>query len=160
MSQALRLVAAINALIYFYGLDRGPQLYRCRLVQTARRRYVLNSLASGRRLALRIMLLQLAVALLAGLVFLTLGRREAVSAAAGAAVVALGTALLSARFFSGVSGAGQAFSRLLTGMLLKWIVIVGGLVVILFHYKLPPLAAITGLVMAYAVYLLAFRFKG
>ena len=102
MSQALRLVAAINALIYFYGLDRGPQLYRCRLVQTARRRYVLNSLASGRRLALRIMLLQLAVALLAGLVFLTLGRREAVSAAAGAAVVALGTALLSVRFFSGM----------------------------------------------------------
>ena len=48
---------------------------------------MLNSLASGRRLALRIILLQLAVALLAGLVFLALGRREAVSAAAGAALV-------------------------------------------------------------------------
>jgi len=51
-------------------------------------------------------------------------------------------------------------SRLLTGMILKWIVIVGGLFMILFQYKLPPLAAITGLVAAYAVYLLAFRFKG
>ena len=121
---------------------------------------MLNSLASGRRLALRIMLLQLAVALLAGLVFLTLGRREAMSAAAGATLVALGTALLSARFFSGLGGAGMALSRLLTGMLLKWVVIVGGLVVILFQYKLPPLAAITGLAAAYAVYLLAFRFKG
>ncbi len=121
---------------------------------------MLNSLTSGRRLAWRITLLQLAVALLAGLVFLAQGRQEAVAAAAGAAIVALGTALLSARYFSGVSGAGVVFSRLLMGMILKWIVIVGGLVVILFQYKLPPLAAITGLVAAYAVYLLAFRFKG
>jgi ATP synthase protein I len=122
---------------------------------------MLNSLASGRRLALRIMLLQLAVAMLAGLVFLALGRREAISAAAGAVIVALGTALLSARFFSGLSSsAGMALGRLLTGMFLKWGVIVGGLFVILFQFKLPPLAAITGLVAAYAVYLLAFRFKG
>jgi len=121
---------------------------------------VLNSLASGRRLALRTMLLQIAVAILVGLVFLALGRREAMAAAAGATLVALGTALLSVRFFSRLDGAGMALSRLLSGMLLKWIVIVGGLVVILFHYKLPPLAAITGLVAAYAVYLLAFRFKG
>lgn len=123
---------------------------------------MLNSLASGRRLALRIMLLQLAVAALAGLVFLTLGRRdEAISATAGAVVVALGTALLSARFFSGLSSsAGMALGRLLTGMLLKWVVIVGGLFVILFQFKLPPPAAIAGLVAASAVYLLAFRFKG
>lgn len=121
---------------------------------------MLNSLASGRRLALRIVLLQLAVALMIGLAFLALGRREALSGAAGGAVVALGTALLSTRFFSGLDGAGMALTRLLTGMILKWVVIVGGLVVILFQYKLPPLAAITGLVVAYAVYLLAFRFKG
>jgi ATP synthase protein I len=106
------------------------------------------------------MLLQFAVAMLGGLVFLMLGPREAMAAAAGAVIVALGTALLSLRFFSGLGGAGMALSHLLTGMFLKWAVIVGGLVVILFHYKLPPLAAITGLVAAYAVYLLAFRFKG
>lgn len=121
---------------------------------------MLNSLASGRRLALRIMLLQLAVALGAGLVFLAAGRREAVAAAGAAAIVALGTAVLSARFFSGLGGAGLALSRLLTGMVLKWLVIAGGLFMILFQYKLPPLAAVTGLVAAYAVYLLAFRFKG
>ncbi len=106
------------------------------------------------------MLLQFAVAALVGIVFLVLGRREAVSAATGALLVALGTVLMSARMFSGIGGAGLALSRLLTGMLLKWIVIVGGLVMILYHYKLPPLAAITGLVAAYAVHLLAFRFKG
>ncbi|HEY8683719.1 MAG TPA: ATP synthase subunit I [Rhodanobacter sp.] len=106
------------------------------------------------------MLLQLAVALMVGLVFLTLGRREAMSGAAGAVIVALGTALMSARFFSGLDGGGPALSRLLMGMLLKWIVIVGGLIMILVQYKLPPLAAITGLAAALAVYLLAFRFKG
>jgi ATP synthase protein I len=121
---------------------------------------VLNSLASGRRLALRITLLQLAVAVLAGFAFLALGRREAMSAAAGATVVALGTALLSMRAFSGLSGAGVALGRLLTGMVLRWIMIVGGLVVILVQYKLPPLAAISGLVAAFAVYLMAYRFKG
>ena len=106
------------------------------------------------------MLLQLVVAVMVGLVFLTQGGREAVSAAAGATVVALGTALMSVRFFSSLGGAGLAFSRLLTGMILKWIVIVGGLIVIMLQLKLPPLAAITGLVAAYAVNLLAFRFKG
>jgi hypothetical protein len=121
---------------------------------------LLNNLASGRRLALRIVLLQFAVALLVGSVFLVLGRREAASAAAGAVVVALGTAAMSARMFSGISGAGLALGRLLAGMILKWVVIAGGLVMILFQFKLPPLAAITGLVAAYAVYLLAFRFKG
>jgi ATP synthase protein I len=39
-------------------------------------------------------------------------------------------------------------------------VIVGGMIIVMFQYKLPPLAAITGLVVAYAVNLLAFRFKG
>jgi hypothetical protein len=72
----------------------------------------------------------------------------------------VGNALLSSRLFSQVSGAGMALGRWLTGMLLKWMVIVGGMIVIMFQYKLPPLAAITGLVAAYAVNLLAFRFKG
>jgi ATP synthase protein I len=128
--------------------------------ETVREPHVLNSLASGRRLALRMLLWQLVVALLVGLAFLALGRREAMSAAAGATIVALGTALLSARAFSGLSGGAMALAHLLTGMILKWIVIVGGMIVILVQFKLPPLAAITGLVAAYAVNLLAFRFKG
>ncbi len=119
-----------------------------------------NSLATGRRLALRITLAQFAVALVVGLAFLTLGRREALAAAAGALLVALGTALMSMRFFSGLDGPGIAVGRLLVGMFLKWFVVVGGLILILVQYKLPPLAAITGLVAALAVYWLAFRFKG
>jgi F0F1-type ATP synthase assembly protein I len=121
---------------------------------------VLNSLAFGRHVALRIVALQLAVALLAGVAFLLQGPREALAAALGALVVALGTWLLSMRAFSGLHGAQMMLSRLVAGMLLKWLVVIGGLGVILFQYKLPPLAAIAGLVAAHAVYLLAFRFKG
>ena len=122
--------------------------------------HVLNSLASGRRLALRLLLWQLLVAAIVGLVFAALGLREAIAATAGATIAAAGTALLSARMFSQVTGAGMALGRLLTGMVLKWMVIIGGMIAIMFQWKLPPLAAITGLAAAYAVNLLAFRFKG
>ncbi|HEY1150060.1 MAG TPA: hypothetical protein VGF27_15880 [Pseudoduganella sp.] len=121
---------------------------------------MLNSLASGRRLALRIVMCQVGVAALVGLVFLVQGRREALAAAAGALVVALGNALLGARAFAGMHGAGMALGRLLMGMVLKWIVVIGGMGMILVQMRLPPLAAITGLAAAYAVHLLAFRFKG
>jgi hypothetical protein len=50
--------------------------------------------------------------------------------------------------------------HVMSGLVLKWIVIFGGLIAILGQWKLPPLAAITGLVAAYAINLLAFRFKG
>ncbi|MEI7035371.1 hypothetical protein [Fulvimonas yonginensis] len=121
---------------------------------------MLNSPASGRRLALRIVMRQVGVAALVGLVFLMQGRREALAALAGALVVALGNALLGARAFAGTYGAGMALGRLLMGMVLKWIAVIGGMGVILIQLKLPPPAAITGLAAAYAVHLLAFRFKG
>jgi ATP synthase protein I len=121
---------------------------------------MLNSLASGRRIALHIVLLQLAVAALTSAGFLALGRREALAAFAGSVVVALGTALFSFRFFSGLNGAGMALSRLLTGMILKWIIVIGGLLIIVAKMRLPPLPAITGLTAALIVYLFAFRFKG
>jgi hypothetical protein len=122
---------------------------------------VLNSLDTGRRLALRIVLLQLAVAAMVGAVFLVArGHRDAVSAVAGGLTVALGTALMSVQALGRLVGGAAAFARLLLGLLLKWAVVVGGLGLILFKYKLPPLAAVTGLAAAYAVHLMAFRFKG
>ncbi len=122
---------------------------------------MLNSLDTGRRLALRIVLLQLAVAAMVGAVFLVArGHRDAVSAVAGGLTVALGTALMSVQALGRLVGGAAAFARLLLGLLLKWAVVVGGLGVILFKYKLPPLAAVTGLASAYAVHLMAFRFKG
>jgi ATP synthase protein I len=121
---------------------------------------VLNSIASGRHLALRLLLWQLVAAMIVGLAFSVRGFRWAIAGALGALIVAVGNALLSTRLFGQVSHAGLAFVRFLTGMLLKWMVIVGGMIVVMVTYKLPPLAAITGLVAAYAVNLLALRFKG
>ena len=129
-------------------------------LRTARGSHMLNSLDAGRRLALRVVVMQLGVAVAIGIVFLLQGLREAVAASAGALVVALGTALLSIRAFAGLGVGGIALGRLLSGMVLKWVATIGGLIVILVQFKLPPLAAITGLAAAYAVNLLAFRFKG
>jgi len=60
----------------------------------------------------------------------------------------------------GLATGGAMLGRLIAGMILKWVVIVGGLLVVLVHWKLPPLAALAGLAAAFAVNLLAFRFKG
>lgn len=121
---------------------------------------MLNSLVAGRRLALRAVTLQVLAAVITGCAFLPMGHREAVAAVAGGFTVALGTALMSVQTLGRLVGGGAAFVRLLTGMLLKWAVVIGGLAVILFQYRLPPLAAVAGLVAACVVHPLAFRFKG
>ena len=129
-------------------------------MQTARGPYLLNSLASGRRLALRVVFWQLGAGALTGIFFLVLGWREALAAFLGAGIVAAGTALLSLRAFALLGSGEMALARLLAGVILKWMTIAGGLMLVLVQFKLPPLATITGLVAAYAVNLLAFRFKG
>lgn len=121
---------------------------------------MLNSLASGRSIALRMVAVQVGAAAVVGLVFLLRGPADGLAAALGALVVAMGTALFALRAFASLGGGGMALGRLLSGMVLKWMVTLGGLFIILVQYKLPPLAAITGLAVAYAVNLLAFRFKG
>lgn len=121
---------------------------------------MLNSLASGRSIALRVVAAQIVAGAVLGLIFLLQGPAYGLAAALGALVVAMGTALFAARAFASLGGGGLALGRLLSGMMLKWMVTLGGLFIILVSYKLPPLAAVTGLVVAYAVNLLAFRFKG
>jgi ATP synthase protein I len=119
---------------------------------------VLNSLAAGRRLALRLVLWQLGVAVMAGLIFLTLGRRAALAASAGALAVALGNALAGARAFSH-GGAGAALARIILGTLMKWAVVFTGMYVVMVRWRLPPVPAIAGLMLAVMVNLFALRFK-
>ena len=121
---------------------------------------MLNSLAAGRHLALRLFFAQLVAAVVVGLAFTLQGRQAGLAAFAGASMVALAHALLAARVFSSLGGGGAMLGRLLMGMILKWVVIVGGLLLVLVLWKLPPLATLVGLVAAFAVNLLAFRFKG
>lgn len=103
---------------------------------------------------------QIGVAVLVGLAFSGMGWPSMVAATASAMLVAVGNALMAARTFSSVGGAGMAMGGMLVGMALKWIVLIGGLLVVLGIYRLPPLPVLAGLAAAYAVNLLAFRFKG
>jgi ATP synthase protein I len=158
---ASQLVTPNGSLIYFLGSKPWPvvdSVAPC--AKPSRNHRVLNSLSVGRRLALRLFAWQVAVAALVGLAFLGLGWRDALAAAVSALLVALGNALMAARTFSGVGAGGAMLGRLIAGMILKWVVIVGGLLLVLVHWKLPPLAALAGLAAAFAVNLLAFRFKG
>jgi ATP synthase protein I len=119
---------------------------------------VLNTLAAGRHLAARLLAAQLGVALVAGALFLLKGRHAAMAAAAGAVLVALGTALMASRALTR-GRPDVVLMRVLTGMLLKWFVVLGGLYVVLVIWHLPPLPTIVGLVAALAVNLMALKFK-
>ncbi|TCV96289.1 ATP synthase I subunit [Luteibacter rhizovicinus] len=121
---------------------------------------MLNSLAAGRRLALRVVFAQLVMAVLVGIAFSLQSRSAGLAAFAGALIVALGNALFAARFFSTLGNATVATGRLLLGMFLKWTVFIGGVLLVLAYWKLPPLAALVGLVAGFAVNVFAFRFKG
>ena len=124
----------------------------------AREARVLNTLAAGRRLAARLLVAQLGLALLVGLIFLLQGRRAAFAAIAGAALVALGTALLASRALVR-GGPMEVLTRVLMGTLLKWLVVLGGLYLLLGRWHLPPLPALVGVIVALAANVLALRFK-
>jgi ATP synthase protein I len=121
---------------------------------------LLNSLAAGRHLAMRVVIAQLGVAVVAGLAFCLQGRAAGMAAFAGALIVAIATALLAARAFGALGNGAATFVRLLVGMLLRWIVLIGGLLLIIGQWKLPPLPTLVGLAAGYAVNVFAFRFKG
>lgn len=109
---------------------------------------------------MRIVIAQLVVAVVAGLAFSLQGRAAGLAAFAGALIVAVATALLAARAFSTLGGGGAMYARLLVGTILRWIVLIGGMALILVQWKLPFLPALVGLVAGFTVNVFAFRFKG
>lgn len=107
-------------------------------------------------MALRAAAIQLlVVALMAGLSLLW-GLPHALAAALGGAAVVLG-GLVAARIAlgGGVSGAGTAMTRLMLGMVLKWVVVIGVLLVGLGAWKLPPLPLLAGLLAGLVAQVLA-----
>ena len=110
---------------------------------------MLNSIAAGRRLALRVVLAQAGVTLLAAAGFSLAGWRSGFGVLAGGGVVVLGTAVLALRMFAtGPTGAGEALARMIVGNLLKWIVIGVGLYVVLAKVGLPGGPVIAGVIAA------------
>lgn len=118
-----------------------------------------NSLAAGRRLAFQVVLAQVAAAIIVAALFLFGGTASAFAALSGGLVVAIGTALLALRVFRPTLASGAVtMRRFALGTLLKWLVVLGGLFLILVRLKLPALPALLGLAAAMLVNVLALRF--
>jgi hypothetical protein len=103
---------------------------------------------------------QAAVALLVALAFLFQDVRAALAAAIGGGAVALGSLVLAWRSMMGPAySAGLALARLVSGLILKWFVVLGALYVSLARLGLPPLPLLAGLVLTMAAAFLTQRSK-
>ena len=108
-----------------------------------------NSIAAGRRLALRVVGAQLLVTVAVAAGFLLLGWNSGLAALSGGGVVALGTAALALRLFApGPAAAGTVLARLIVGNLLKWAVIGVGLYLTMVKAGLPGLPVMCGVIAA------------
>jgi ATP synthase protein I len=122
---------------------------------------VFNSLAADRRLAFRMVAAQLVVAMLVALAFyFAQGGREALAAAIGGGAVALGSLVLALRSLpSTPKSAGWALSRMVSGLLLKWFVVIGALYLAMAKLHLPPLPMIVALAVAMVASFLTLNSK-
>jgi F0F1-type ATP synthase assembly protein I len=121
---------------------------------------VRNSIAAGRRLAARLVVVQLGVSLLAAVGFLAQGAQAGAAAIAGGALAALGTAVFALRLFGAPAPAARAaLAGFVLATALKWLVIGGGLLVLLAWLRCPAAPTLTGFCAALAIHLVAWRFK-
>lgn len=117
-----------------------------------------NSIAAGRRLAFRVVCVQLGFALVAAVGFLFEGVRAALAALSGGCVVAAATGILAVRLFApGPGSAATVFGRLLVGNLLKWGVVALGLYLAMVKAALPALPVMCGVVAALVPQLLGLH---
>ena len=121
---------------------------------------VLNSLAAGRRSALRAVACQAVVGVLVSLAFLVQGPQSAASAGIAGGSLALGSVFAAMLALGGVVTAPVALVRLLLGMLAKWCVVIAAFVVALGIWRLPPLPMLVGLAVGVLVYSLAINWSG
>ena len=108
---------------------------------------MLNSVAAGRRLVLRAAAWQGLAVLLVAALFLLWGVPQALAAAVGGTAIVAGALLAAGMAFGGgVLGAVSAVLRLVAGMVVKWVVVIGVLVMGAGLYKLPPLPLLAGVI--------------
>lgn len=119
----------------------------------------MNSVAAGRRLALRAVGCQLIAVMLVALAFLLQGPGAALAAAVGGSGVALGNALAArVALGGGVVAAGAAFVRLLAATLLKWLLAITVLAIALVVWRLAPLPMLAGFAVALVAYPISLNF--
>ena len=121
----------------------------------------MNSVAAGRRLALRAVGCQLAAVMLVALAFSLRGPGAALAAGVGGSGVVLGNALAAlVALGGGVVAARSAFARLMAATLLKWVVATTVFAVALAGWRLAPLPALAGFatgLVAYPIFLNILR---
>lgn len=118
---------------------------------------MLTSVAAGRRVAQRAIVWQVfAVALAAVALFLLRGGAWAAGGLGGGGAVIAGSALSGLLALGGgVSPATGALARMLLGVLVKWVVVIGVLVLAVGVAGMPPAAVLTGVIAAMVAQVLA-----
>ena len=120
---------------------------------------MLNSVNAGWRLALRVVVFQIAVTLATAAACYISGPRPALAALAGGGAMALGSLLAAwGAFGGGVARAGTALGRLLLGTALKWLVVAGGLYLAMALWRLPAVPALAGAAMAAAAFVVSMKY--
>lgn len=108
-----------------------------------------NSIAAGRRLAIRVVAAQAAATALVAAGFAWRGWDDALAVLAGGGVVVVGTVVLALRLFAGApAAAGTVLARMIVGNLLRWCVIGVGLYLAMVVARLPGLPVLAGLIAA------------
>ncbi len=117
-----------------------------------------NSIAAGRRLALRVVGAQTLVTILVAAGFLLQGWQSSVGVLSGGFTVTLATGILALRVFAAPpAAAGVVMARFIVGNLLKWGVIALGLYVAMVKAGLPGFAVMIGVVAALAPQMLGLH---
>jgi ATP synthase protein I len=121
---------------------------------------VLNSVAASRRLAQRAIAWQACVTVLVALAFLAQGQASAMAVMVGGGALTLGTWISTwIALGGGVSSAGVALSRLLAGMLAKWLLVLVVFTIALGLLRLPGLPLLVGISAAMLALVLANTIK-
>jgi len=109
---------------------------------------------------MRLVAVQAAAVTLVALAWLVADTRSALAVAVSGGSVVLGSGLLAwLALRGGISAAGVVLGRLLTGMVLKWCVVIAVLYAALGPWALPPVPVLVGAVVATMAHVLFGSFN-
>ena len=116
-----------------------------------------NSVAHGRQQAHKALVVQLAAVAATALALLIASPAHALAAALGGGALALGGWLSAWVALGGEApaAAGLALGRLVTGLVLKWVVLIAALLLGLAVWRLPPAGLVAGVLVALVAQALA-----
>jgi F0F1-type ATP synthase assembly protein I len=109
-----------------------------------------NALVRGKRLVVRVVLLQTGCAVLVASLFLVFkGQSAGLAALVGGLIVAIGSAVFGWRMFkSGISGGATLSTAMYAGVAMKWLWFLAALYVAFARLKLEPAPLLIGMTAA------------